>query len=394
MFISLILAATISSCGGGGDQFASYKREYLGKAQIGSSVTKQITLQNPSLSKVQHISGLNFDTGTNSSGNFRIDKVEVGGVAQNPKTKDISIPAGSILQIYITYEPLSLDTTIANYGGWATGQEARWSPKKPPEKDKNETDAVKAMTVLISKDAPIENTPIEEDSEEDAATHRAIIAAVYDYPQAGTVQIEVVGEAIAGPEGEISATGGGGECPDAADTLCYTGGFAIELPDIMATGPKELKMTGPAVFKLVGSTVTTDMSTFPAELLVLKGNGPGEPLEGKPINAVSIVLSGAEGVTATGTFDGSRLEINGIAFRIRVVLGEITEADINPGLQAAVDFAIKDLTLETTKPFTNGSITLKIDTTLSKEPSGNAMFDQFLGNARVVVTMDGTLAVN
>jgi hypothetical protein len=389
MFISLILAATISSCGGGSNQFVSYKREYLGKAPIGLSVTKQLTLQNPSLSKVQHISGLNFDTGTNSSGNFRIDKVEVGGVAQNPKTKDISIPAGSLLQIYITYEPLNLDTTIASYGGWATGQEERWSPKKPPEKDENGTDAVKAMSALISKDASIE-----EDNEEAAATHRAIIAAVYDYPQAGTVQIELVGEAVAGADGEISAAGGGGECPDAADTLCYTGGFAIELPDIMATGPKELKMTGPAVFKLSGSTVTTDMSAFPAELLVLKGNGPGEPLEGKPINAVSIVLSGAEGVTATGTFDGSRLEINGIAFRIRVVLGEITEADITPGLQAAVDFSIKDLTLETTKPFTNGSITLKIDTTLSKEPSGNAMFDQFLGNARVVVTMDGTLAIN
>ena len=361
LFIGLCLVFAACS---EADQFASYQREVLGEVSIGSSVSKQIVLQNPSIDGVQHIVGLNFEAGDNAAGHFRIDNVEVGGVAQNPRDKDISVPAGSILQIYITYEPLNLQTSVADYGGWRTG-------------------AIEAMSSLVGKA-----------SDEDIVYHRAIVAVVYDRPQIGIVEIEVIGEALPGPNGEVTAVGGSqGECAGDAGTACYTGGFAIELPDIMAGGPKQLKMTGPAVFEISGSSLAIDMGTFPAVLLVLEGNGPGEPLEGKPINAVSIIISGTEDVTATGTFDGSRLELNGVAFRIRVVLGEITEADITPGLQAAVDFDIKDISLTTSKPYTNGSITLMVEAVLSKQPSGNPMFDQFLGGTRVVVTMDGTLTV-
>jgi len=384
----LALWAVFAVCGAlsactDADQFASYQREFIGKTEVGVPITKKLVLQNQSLDVVQHISGLNFDAGYNAAGHFRIDKVEVGGVVHAPKDKDISVPVGSLVEIYVTYQPLNMDTTAVTLGGWTTGENERYEPQAPEEKA--EVSAVKAMKdIMVGKDS----------NEEEKAVHRAVIAAVYDYPQFGIVQLEVVGEAVVGADGSTSAAGGfSGECPSDAGILCYTGGFAIELPDIMTGGPKSLTMTGPAVFSLAGSSVSADMGKFPAVLLVLKGNGPGEPLEGKPINAISIVISGAEGVEASGTFDGSNLEMNKVAFRIRVVLGEISEKDITPGLQAAVDFNVTDLTMKTIKPYTNGSITLLVDAVLPKEPSGNSMFDQFLGNTRVVVTMNGTMAV-
>ena len=378
--IVVFLAIFLFGCSGGGGQFASYEREYLGKAAIGGSVTKQIVLRNASLTEVEHITGLNFNAGNNTAGHFRIDKVEVGGVVQNPRDKDISIPAGSILQIYVTYQPLNLETTIADFGGWETGVQERYVPQKPSTDDDG---AIKAMGSLLGKS---------EDASE-SAIHRAILAVVYDFPRMGVVQFELVGEAVPGVNGETSAAGGSkGECPEEGGALCYTGGFAIDLPDIMTTGPKLLQLMGPVVFQAAGSSVTLDMSTFPSAFLVLKGNGPGEPLEGKPIGAISIVISGSEGIKANGTFDGSNLELNGVTFRIRVILGEISEEDITPGLQAAVDFNITDLTMKTSKPYTNGSITLIVEATLAKEPSKNPMFDQFLGGTRVNVTMDGTLS--
>jgi len=330
-------------------------------------------------------------------------------VAQNPKNKDITVPAGSILQIYVTYQPLNLDTTKADLGGWVTGEGEVYIPQKPKDEESaKEGDALKAMSSLIGK---AEEKPTEEDEGEGDgvdnevvidesklgekdAIHRAIVAVVYDRPGQGLIQIEVVGVAEPGPDGQTSAAGGTStECPTDGGILCYRGGFAIELPELMTTGPKQLNMPAPVVFKASASSVELDMGKFPAVLLLLKGNGPGEPLEGKPINAISIVVSGEEGVKATGTFDGSKIELNGVSFRIRVILGEIKEADINPGLQAAVDFNVKDLTMTTIKPLTNGSIALSVKATLSKTPSGNAMFDQFLGGANVNVTMDGSLAV-
>jgi hypothetical protein len=384
IFAALAALAVVCACSDAG-QFASYQREFIGETEIGKSVTKKIVLQNTNLTDVQHISGLNFDAGYNTEGHFRIDKVEVGGVVHNPKNEDITVPAGSIVEVYVTYQPLNMDTTAITLGGWTTGEKPRYEPLAPEEVGS----AAKTMKALFGGKAEGE---IKE--EKDKAIHRAIVAAVYDYPQMGILQLEVVGEAKVGADGSTSAAGGSsGECPSDAGMLCYTGGFAIEMPDIMTGGAKQLKMTAPAVFKTAGSNVSIDMGTFPAVLLVLKGNGPGEPLEGKPINAISIVISGAEGVEATGTFDGSNLTVNKVAFRIRVVLGEITEKDITPGLQASVDFSVKELELKTTKPYTNGSIGLMVDATLPAEPSGNPTFDQFLGNARVVVTMNGTMAV-
>lgn len=382
ILLSLLALPLFISCSEGGDQFSTYQREPFGEVAIGSATSKQIILQNPSTDSVQHLVGLNFDAGENQDGHFRIDKVELSGVAVSPKNKDISIPAGSMLQVYVTYQPRNLDTTVADYGGWSTGEKERFVPHEAEEED---TSAVKAMSSMISKSSSAKQ-----------AIHRAILVAVYDRPEMGITQVELIGEAVPGPNGEVSALGGegAGECPTTGGTLCYKGGFALELPDIMTGGPKPLNMTGPAVFNISGASVSIDMGTFPAVLLVLKGNGPGEPLEGKPINAISLVISGTEGVTAKGTYDGSKLEVTGVAFRIRVVLGEITEKDINPGLQAAVDFDVKDLKLTTTKPYTNGAITLSVEATLTKTPSGNAMFDQFLGGTRVLVTMDGNLTTN
>lgn len=377
----------------GADQFAVYQQEDFGEAPIGAGITKEIMLKNPSLTDAQHLTGLNFESGTNSAGHFSIDKVEVGGVTVNPRDRDISVPAGSVLQITLTYQPRNLETTESNYGGWSTGGVEIYEPKEPEEKNDDKEDEEsdstkiqKAMLGLAKKSADSANIAI----------HRSVLTAVYDYPKLGEVLIELVGEARPGPNGETSAAGGvgAGSCPSDAGTICYAGGFSIELPDIVSTGPKPLTLTGPIVMKSSGSNVTLDMSAFPSALLVLKGNGPGEPLEGKPINAISIIVSGTSDVTASGTFDGSKLNINGVAFRIRVVLGEITEEDITPGLQAAVDFSVKDVKIETTKPFTNGTITLRVDTNLPEKPSNNPMFDQFLGGSKVIVTMDGTLQMN
>lgn len=398
VYFAILSVLFLSACAGDGAPFETYERQFVGRVPIGSSVTKQIVMQNPDTQGVQHITQMNFEAGTNMEGHFRIDKVELGGVVVNPRDRDITIPAGSILQVYVTYQPLNLDTTLANYGGWLTGVQERYMPGPPGEEgnDKDKEDgAVKAMSRLIGKEDGDETGGSVDLNDSTKAIHRAILTAIYDKPGKGLVQIELVGQAEAGPNGETSAAGGGtGECPSDSGTLCYKGGFAMALPDLMTTGPKQLKMSGPAVFKISGNNVEMDMGKFPTELLVLKGNGPGEPLEGKPINAISIVISGAEGVTAKGTFDGTKLEVNDIAFRIRVVLGEITEQDITPGLQASVDFNVKGLTLKTIKPLTNGSITLSVETNLAKEPSGNPMFDQFLGGARVVVTMDGSLTIN
>jgi len=384
--ILAIFLATIfsASCSEDDGQYALYYREFVGETEVGGSVTKQIVFRNPSVDSVQHLVGLNFDAGQNTDGNFQVEKVEIGGVAVNPRDKDISVPPGSILQVYIKYRPLNLNTTVANFGGWRTGEVERYEPREPGKAES----ADKTMEKLLGKKEP------DLSYDKDSAIHRAIFAAVYDYPTVGVVQIELVGKAHVGPNGERSAGGGGsGECPDGSGVLCYKGGFAMELPDIMNTGPSPLTITGPIAFNISGTSVNLDMTTFPSALLVLKGNGPGEPLEGKPINAISLVISGPEGVTASGTFDGTNLDVNGVAFRIRVVLGEISEKDITPGLQAAVDFVIKDLQLKTKKPYTNGSITLGIETTLGKEPSGNPMFDQMLGGLKVNVVMDGELIV-
>ncbi len=375
------------SCGGA-EQFTVFEQQEFNVTPIGSSVIKVVSFQNTSLDDVQHLIGLKFDTGSNLEGNFVVDKVEVGGVAANPRDKDITVPTGSVLQLTITYTPLNLNTTIATYGGWTTGVEEIYNPKAPaPSKVEGPADINKALLGIKGDEGP--------EQSEDAAIHRAMLVLAYDYPKQGIVQVELIGRAVPGPDGEISAAGAGtGECPTDAGTACYKGGFAIEMPALMSDGAEPLDLTGAVVFGIAGSNVTLDMNTFPAALLVLKGNGPGEPLEGKPISAVSIVISGAPDVVCTGAFDGSRLTINGIGFRIRVVLGEIKKEDITPGLQAAVDFNIVDLKLTTTKPYTNGSIGFMVDTTLSPEPSGNPLFDQFLGSTQIIVTMDGTFNVN
>ena len=388
LYFAILLVACSTFWGvacSGQKQFSDYQRELIGEVKIGEKVTKEIVIQNTSLTETHHIEALNFDAANNTAGHFRIEKVEVGGVPQNPKDHDISVPPASMVQIYVTYQPLNLETTISNAGGWSTGQKKRYIPSAPKEK----SSATKAMSGMLSAKG-VES----EIDTEGKAVHRAVIAVLYDQPRVGILKIEVLGTAEEGPNGETTAVGsGGGSCPDGTGIICYSGGFAIELPDIMTGGARQLKLSGPIVFESSGSNLTLDMTAFPSALLVMKGNGPGEPLEGQPISAISLVISGAEGIEASGTFDGSNIDVNGVAFRIRVVLGELKESDVNPGLQSTVDFAVKDISIKTSKPLTNGSITLTAEAVLDKDPSGNPAFDQVLGNTRVVVTMDGSLEV-
>jgi len=382
IFACLFVACSGVACSGH-KQFSDYQREFLGHVAVGEKITKEIVIQNTSLTETHHIEGLNFDAANNTAGHFRIEKVEVGGVPQNPRDRDITVPPASMVQIFVTYQPLNLETTISNAGGWSTGREERYVPKQPEE----DSSATKAMGDMLTS----KNVELDDDAK---AIHRAVIAVVYDQPRVGILLVEVVGTAQEGPNGETTAVGsGGGSCPEGSGIICYSGGFAIELPDIMTGGARQLKLSGPIVFESSGSNLTLDMTAFPSALLVMKGNGPGEPLEGQPINAISLVISGSEGVSASGTFDGSNIDVNGISFRIRVVLGELKESDVNPGLQSTVDFSVKDVTIKTSKPLTNGTITLVAEAVLDKEPSGNPAFDQVLGNTRVVVTMDGNLEV-
>lgn len=128
-----------------------------------------------------------------------------------------------------------------------------------------------------------------------------------------------------------------------------------------------------------------------AEIDVFKGSGPGEPLEGQPLAALSIVVSGAKGITAVGSFDGSSIDLQGVGMRIRIRLGEITEKDVSPSMDAMADFEINDIYLTTSEPLTTGEITFNLDTTLSEKPSGNQIVDGFLAGSHVVVEMKGLL---
>ena len=108
--------------------------------------------------------------------------------------------------------------------------------------------------------------------------------------------------------------------------------------------------------------------------------------------SATLILSGALGYEAEGTFDGSRLELSGVAFRIRVALGEIPVEQIVQGISAMVDFEITDLEIETISPLSQGEITLYLETTIHQNPSGNELFDQFLSGTDVIAFMEGELA--
>lgn len=345
--------------------FTKWDRETFQTTPITQSVSKTISLRNESDREEQRLLGVGFDGSGDGRQHFRIEKIMVGN--RHVADKKIIVPPGSSVNVQITYEPRNMETTKAEFGGWVTGESKRFEPYKPGEEPKPE--------------------------EIETAIHRVVLLAVYDNPSSGISQIELVGKAVPGPNGEISLPEAGvKECEPKAGTACFTGTFSIDIPKLFTTGPREEKMMGPIRFQITGNKATMRMDDMPPVLFVLEGNGPGEPLEGQPVSAVSIIISGLEGVQAEGTFDGSRMELSDLAFRIRVVVGEIQPEQISTS-SPIVDFNIEQLTLTTEEPYVDGRVLFRIDTTLNKTPSGNPIFDGFLGEAKILVRFKGELAL-
>lgn len=362
--ILIILLALVAACSSE-SQFTGWQTEEFGMTQITSSNTKQLVLANNSEDKEQHVRALAFDRGSNSAGHFRIQTITVGNVEVDET--DIVIPPKSALTITVSYTPKNLETTKASYGGWKTGEEERWIPKSPEEvKEDAERKAEESLTAI----------------------HRAIIEIVYDYPKEGIYFVQLVGEASAGPKGEEETGGAGGECTAGNGVACYTGGFALDIPQLAPGGPKALEITGPIKIN-IGSSVKMLMDEFPYAILYLRS----EEIPQLPSGVTAtLVVSGTEGIEADGSFDGSRLTLTGVSFRIRVALGELTADQVKQGMSALVDFDVPDLTIDTTSPLSQGAITLHMETALPSNPTGNELFDQFLSGAKVIAIMEGQLA--
>lgn len=359
-YILLLILLLSASCSQSSGQFTAWQDEQFAATKITESTTKTFTLANSSGDSEQHIRAIAFDRGSNSAGHFRIDKLEVSGQAVSPA--DIVVPPGSSLMVTVTYSPMNLDITQASYGGWVTGEPERWIPKKPEEVNK---------------------------TEEKDIIQRAIIEAVYDKPGEGIYYVQLIGEAMPGPNGEDQGGGAFAACTPGNGIACYTGGFAVDIPDLAPGGPKALELTGPMRFNISGGTAKLRMDDFPYALMVLRS----EEVPKLPSNVTAtLVISGAQGVEANGTFDGARLSLSGVSFRIRVALGELTVDQVKQGISALVDFNLPDLKIETTKPFAQGAITLHLETKLPENPSGNELFDQFLSGVKITAIMEGQLA--
>ncbi|MDO8494115.1 MAG: hypothetical protein Q7S68_02110 [Deltaproteobacteria bacterium] len=362
-------------------QFASWQREEFADTAITGSVTKTISLRNDSTTAVQKVIGVGFDGSGDGRQHFQLDRVSVGGKPVSPK--EIVVPPGSSLNMQITYSPRNLETTVADFGGWSTGQKEPFRPYKPRPQSGREGEAPLALPAEGTTQAPIIEPEV---------IHRVVLLAVYESPKSGMTQIELVGHAVPGPNGEISLPEiSGQECTPAAGLACFSGNFSIDVPKLFVGGAIENLLPGAIQFGIEEPVASLDMERMPPLMLVLKGNGPGEPLEGQPVSSVTIIIRGVQGTKAEGSFDGSRLELNDLSFRVQVVIGEISIEDL-VGLAPIVDFTIDHLRLVTEEPMTDGKITLKIETTLAQNPSGNPVFDEFLGGAQIIVRLIGKLA--
>lgn len=358
-FISLVIFLLLAGCSGSGGQFSSWQTEEFEETEITASTTRIFALANPSDEREQHIRAIAFDRGSNSQGHFRIDRVMVGDRDTPPS--DIVIPPGSSLKVQVTYSPLNLKTSYASYGGWTTGEPRRWTPRHPQDTGKKGDEAI---------------------------IHRAIIEAVYDYQREGIFFVQLVGRARPGPNGETEAGGAFVSCTPGGGTACYTGGFVLDIPQLAPGGPKPLELTGPIRFNFSGGSATMRMDDFPLVIYYLRSSEVPQLPSGV---SATLVISGAQGEEASGTFDGVRLKVTGVVFRIRVALGELSLDQVKQGMSALVDFNVPDLEITTIKPLTQGDITLHLETTLVQNPSGNELFDQFLSGARVVAIMEGNL---
>lgn len=349
----------LAACSESG-QFTGWQTEEFGQAKITESAAKTFVIGNASGDKEQHIRAIAFDRGSNSAGHFRIESLKVG--ERDVAPTDIVIPPESALTIRIAFAPVNLDVVRADYGGWVTGEPSRWMPRHPDDVGK------------------IDPEPV---------IHRAILEAVYDYPREGIFYVQLVGEALPGPHGEEEAGGAFASCNPGNGTACYTGDFLLDIPQLAPGGPKPLEITGPIKFGISGGSATMRMDDFPFVIYVLRSSDIPQLPSGV---TATLVLSGGQGKEAEGQFDGSRLSFSGVVFRIRVALGELDVDQIRQGMSALVDFELTDLEISTTKPLDQGAITLRLETTIPKNPSGNELFDQFLSNAKVIAIMDGELA--
>lgn len=360
-FLLLVFLFLLASCAGSGDSFTDWRTEEFGTAAITESRTKTFLLGNSSGDKEQHLLGVAFDRGTNAAGHFRLERVMVGNQQVDPT--DVVVPPGSTVSLTVTYAPVNLEPTAADWGGWVTGAERRWIPVAPEDAKK---------------------------SVEEEIVHRAIIEAVYDHPTEGIFYLQVVGEAKPGPHGETEAGGAFASCEPGGGVACYTGGFALDIPQLAPGGPKLLEMSGPIRFGISGGAATLAMDDFPLILSTLRSEEVPQLPSGV---SATLVISGAQGKEATGMFDGARLTLTGAVFRIRVALGELTVDQLRGGFSAIVDFELPDLEITTIKPLNQGAITMHLETSIPQNPSGNELFDQFLSGAKVVAIMEGELAL-
>lgn len=357
---SVAAALLLSACAGSGGQFTSYQVEEFGETMVTATTTKSFSLGNGSMEGEQHIRAIAFDRGSNAAGHFRLDRITIGG-REVPPT-DIVVPPGSAATVQVSYSPQDLKSSQAAYGGWVTGEPRRWIPRDPND---------------AGDDAP------------EPAIHRAIIEAVYDHPSDGILYVELAGRATTGPNGETVAGGNLAQCTPGGGTACYEGGFALDIPKLAPGGPKPLDISGPIRMGISGGAATMRMEDFPFVIYYLRSEDIPQLPSG---TTATLVISGAAGKEAAGTFDGARLTLKGVAFRIRVALGELGLEQIKQGMPALVDFVLPDLEITTISPLDQGVITLRLETVLPQNPSGNEMFDQFLSGAAVIATMEGNLA--
>jgi hypothetical protein len=355
--------------------FADYQREVFDTTAITATATHVIKLANPAGDAAQHVRSIAFDAGGNPGGHFAITEVLVGG--RRLAERDLSVPPGAALELHITYAPRDLETTTANYGGQESGAPTRPGPKGAQD----------AMATLLAESPPMPQ-----------ALHRALINVLYDHPKEGVTQLEMIGTAIPGPHGEISALGptegegsAAGPCAAGGTTACFAGTLSLEIPGIMAA-PVETTLAGPWKLSVDDGVVQAIMADFPLALFVVKGNGPGEPLEGQPIGAISIAISGHKEAIATGRFDGESLALDAAVFRTRIYFAEMQQDQVT-STTAPVDFDISGVEITTESPLADGKITLAMETTLGENPSGNALADPLLSGITIVVKLMGTLTL-
>ncbi|MBU4484628.1 hypothetical protein KKA47_04315 [bacterium] len=338
--LSLFFVLTLLAGCSGLDQFTDYQRVEFDTIAVGESVSQTIEIVNNG-NNDQHILGINFDPGSNDSGHFTMSSITVAG--EPVEYSDLIVPAGESIYLTVKYAPQEFEETSASYGGWKTG------------------------------------TDTDVEDEEDSMIQRAIIILVYDEPRPGVLQVEVFGKAL---PGEI--------VPEPNEGVAkFSGEYIIDVPDLLPQ-PMALTSTGDFPISIEGEKATINMNDLPHLYIVKEEDWPDDPLPGM---IFSIVISGVEGVTATGTFDGSKMEIPGLSFRVRGVPGKVTPDQITPGLQAVVDIKVENISLITTSEYTDGQISMQLKGRLPEKPSEHEVFNNFLGNREVIIDMSGTLSM-